>query len=62
MERYHEYRRRVGLDSVGSQHLPPAPIVNPFKKGSPHWNLTAAMEIEKRDPLLAARLKALAEE
>lgn len=39
----------------------PLPTKNPFRRGTPDFNLTEAMRIEKADPELARRLKAAAE-
>lgn len=48
MQNYERYRAAIGLNTIGNQRLPAAPIRNPFMKG--------------RDPMLADRLKTSAEE
>lgn len=60
MDNYFKYRERIGLGQIANQALPPAPIANPFAVGRA-WNLTAQFELQRRDPALASRLRALAE-
>jgi hypothetical protein len=57
---YSEYRRRVGLDQIERQVLPPPAIRNPFEKG-PNWNLSGQFELMKSNPALAEHLRRLAE-
>lgn len=61
MKNYYAYREKIGISQIGQQPLPPVALVNPFKRG-PNFNLSASMELTRRNPELAARLKALAEE
>jgi hypothetical protein len=58
MKKFAEYRREA--DTPRLADLPPAPARNPFAKGR-QWNLSEQFLLERRDPALAARLKALAE-